>query len=67
MKATDFSKLQRKKLEEQLCTIVEKIDILQSWGSQDPSQAKHHYERIAELEKKAHALDEKIYQMDIER
>ena len=65
--AINFIINKRNKLEEQLCTIVEKIDILQSWGRQDPSQAKHHYERIAELEKKANALDERIYQMDIER
>jgi hypothetical protein len=57
----------REKLEEQLNSIVERIDRLKSLRDPDPSQAQHHDERIAELEKKASALDEKIYRMDIER
>ena len=59
--------MNREKLEEQLNSIVVRIDLLKSWRTPDPSQAQHHDERIAELEKKANALDEKIYQMEIER
>ena len=57
--------IEKKKLEleAELNSVTEKIDRLKSWRNPDPSQVQH----IAELEKKADALDEKIYQMEISR
>ena len=51
----------KQQLESALNSITERIDRLKR--NPDPSQVQH----IAELEKKADALDEKIYQMEISR
>ena len=62
--------IEKKKLEleAELNSITERIDLLKSWRNPHPSQVQYKVtQRIAELEKKANALDEKIYQMEISR
>jgi len=62
--------IEKKKLEleAELNSITERIDLLKSWRNPAPPQVQYKVtQRIAELEKKADALDEKIYQMEISR
>jgi len=60
-----MSEKKKLKWEETLLTVTEKIERLKR--NPAPSQIQPHDERLAELEKTADALDEKIYQMEISR